>query len=60
MAENLVYSVLFLLIGAIGIIWAQSAPRTKGDPFAIKISQYTIGIVAVLAGLYLLIKAIVK
>ncbi len=59
MAENYVYSILFLLIGSIGIIWAQSAPKTKGDPFAIKISQYTMGIVAVLAGLYLLIKAIV-
>ncbi len=59
MAENLVYSILFLLIGTIGIIWAHSAPKTKDDPFAIKISQYTMGIVAVLAGLYLLIKVIV-
>ncbi len=59
MAENLVYSVLFLLIGTIGIIWAQSAPKSKGDPFAIKISQYTMGILAVLVGLYLLIKVII-
>jgi hypothetical protein len=58
MEEDLVYSILFLLMGAIGIIWAQSAPKTQGDPFAIKISQYTMGIVAILAGLYLLFKAL--
>lgn len=59
MIENLIYSIVFLLIGAIAIIWAQSAPKTKGDPFAIKISQYTMGIVAVVAGLYLLLKVII-
>ena len=60
MDEELIYSILFFLIGAIAIIWARNAPKTRGDPFIIKISQYTMGIVSVLVGLYLLFKVIIE
>ena len=60
MIEELIYSILFLLMGAIALIWAKRAPKTRDDPFAIKVSQYTMGIISILAGLYLLFNIIVR
>jgi hypothetical protein len=56
--EELIYAVIFIIMGSIAILWAQDAPPTKGDPFLIKISQYSTGIVCVVIGAYLLFKVI--
>ncbi len=56
MGEEVIYSLLFLLTGVIGIIWAQQAPKAKGDPFLIKVSQYSFGFLSILIGLYLMFK----
>jgi hypothetical protein len=56
MQEEFLYSLLFLLIGAIGVLSAKEAPKTKGDPFLSKITFYSIGILLLVIGLVLLVK----
>jgi hypothetical protein len=56
--KELIYAFIFLLMGTIAILWAQDAPPTRGDPFLIKLSQYSAGVFSLVTGAYLLFKVI--
>lgn len=56
MIDDLIYSLVFLLVGMIAVLWSKSAPKTKGDPFLIKIGFISSAATCFFAAIYLFIK----
>ena len=58
MVEEILYGLIFLLIGIICIHLGKSEPKDKKDPFLVRISLLTIGFFSVLSAFYLFFKAL--
>ena len=57
MSDELIYSLIFLLMGLISILWYRTSNTDKKDPFLIKPTFLILGIFCILISLYLLVKA---
>jgi hypothetical protein len=58
MEENLIYGVLFILIGMIGLLWARNAPKAKEDIMVGKVIQFVLGALSIIIGIVLLVKSL--
>lgn len=57
MGDELLYSLIFFLMGLVSVLWSRTSPKSKGDPFLIKSTFIGLAVLCFLVGLYLLIKS---
>lgn len=57
MSDEIIYGLVFLLMGLITLLWSKNATKSKGDPFLIKIIFIGGGIFCFLVAIYLFIKS---
>lgn len=58
MRDEIIYSLVFLLLGLVSILSYRNSKTDKKDPFLIKPTFLCLGILSIISSIYLLIKAL--
>ena len=57
MGEEILYSLVFLLMGLVSILCYRNSEPDKKDPYLIRPTFLILGILSIISSIYLLVKA---
>lgn len=58
MHDEIFYSLVFVLLGLIGIHWGKNATKSKNDPLLVRVTLIGGGIFCFVIAIYLILKII--